>query len=96
MTKNFEEIIGFAGQDPKRSGNGNTSRVRLSVTTNERWRDSDTGEKRERTEWHTVIFWNRLADIAADYVRKGWHLASNTPASPTTTSEEPPATSRSR
>jgi single-strand DNA-binding protein len=74
MTKNFVEIIGFAGQDPKRSGNGNTSRVRLSVATNERWRDTDTGEKRERTEWHTVIFWNRLADIAADYVRKGSHI----------------------
>ena len=74
MTKNFVEIIGFVGHDPKRSGNGDTSRVRLSVATNERWRDSDSGEKRERTEWHTVIFWNRLADIAADYVRKGSHI----------------------
>jgi len=73
MTKNFVEIIGFAGQDPKRSGNGNTSRVRLSVATNERWRD-ESGGKHERTEWHTVIFWNRLADIAGDYVRKGSHI----------------------
>jgi len=74
MTKNFVEIIGFAGHDPKRSGNSDISRVRLSVATNERWRDSQTGEKHERTEWHTVVFWDRLADVAADYVRKGSHI----------------------
>jgi single-strand DNA-binding protein len=74
MTKNFVEIIGFAGHDPKRSGNSNTARVRISVATNERWRDNDSREMRERTEWHSVIFWDHLADIAADFVRKGSHI----------------------
>jgi single-strand DNA-binding protein len=51
-----------------------TSRVRLSVASNERWHDKQTGERHERTEWHTVVFWDRLAHIAADYVRKGSHI----------------------
>ena len=74
MTKNFVEIIGFAGHDPKRNGNSNTARVRISVATNERWRDKDSQEMRERTERHTVIFWDHLADIAADFIRKGSHI----------------------
>jgi len=73
MTKNFVEIVGFVGQDPKLSGNAGTSRVRLQVATNERWKDS-AGQKCERTEWHTVIFWNRLADVAASLVKKGSHI----------------------
>src|ERR1019366_2564764 len=73
MTKNFVEIVGFVGQDPKLSGNAGTSRVRLQVATNERWKDS-AGQKRERTEWHTIIFWDRLADAAASLVRKGSHI----------------------
>jgi single-strand DNA-binding protein len=73
MTKNFVEIVGFVGQDPKLSGNAGTSRVRLQVATNERWKDS-AGQKRERTEWHTIIFWNRLADAAASLVKKGSHI----------------------
>ena len=73
MTKNFVEIIGFVGQDPKLSGNDATARVRIQVATTDRWRDN-AGQKRERTEWHTVIFWDRLADIAADLVKKGAHV----------------------
>lgn len=73
MTKNFVEIIGFAGHDPKRTGTIETARVRLSVATTDRWRD-DKGERHERTEWHTVILWKRLADVAAEYVRKGSHI----------------------
>ena len=73
MTKNLVQIIGFAGQDPKRFGNIDSNGVRFSVATTERWRDKD-GNKQERTEWHTVVFWNRLADIAADLVHKGSHI----------------------
>jgi single-strand DNA-binding protein len=73
MTKNFVEIIGFAGHDPKRGGNSDTARVRISIATTDRWR-TRSGEKQEHTEWHTVIFWDRLADIAADYIRKGSHV----------------------
>jgi single-strand DNA-binding protein len=74
MTKNYAEIIGFVGQDPKVGGSLGNCRVRLSVATTERWRDGRTGEKRERTEWHNVICWDRLADIATEYVRKGAHI----------------------
>jgi single-strand DNA-binding protein len=73
MTKNFVEIIGFAGHDPKRNGNNKTAPVKLSLATTERWRDK-TGERQERTEWHTVLFWDRLADVATAYVRKGAHI----------------------
>jgi single-strand DNA-binding protein len=43
----------------------------LTVATNESWKDKQTGEKKERTEWHRVAMFNRLAEIAAEYLRKG-------------------------
>ena len=73
MTKNFVELIGFVGQDPKRIGSGDTSPVKVSLATTERWKD-DSGERQERTEWHTVLFWNRLAEVAAKYIKKGSHV----------------------
>jgi single-strand DNA-binding protein len=79
MTKNYAEIIGFVGHDPKRSGTIDNYRVRLSVATTERWRDRATGEMRERTEWHSVICWKRLAEIACEYIRKGSHILVSGP-----------------
>jgi single-strand DNA-binding protein len=43
----------------------------LSVATNESWKDKQTGEQKERTEWHRVAMFGRLAEIAAEYLRKG-------------------------
>jgi single-strand DNA-binding protein len=43
----------------------------LTIATNETWKDKQTGEKKERTEWHRVAMFNRLAEIAAEYLRKG-------------------------
>ena len=43
----------------------------LSVATSESWKDKQTGEQKERTEWHKVAMFNRLAEIAAEYLRKG-------------------------
>jgi single-strand DNA-binding protein len=43
----------------------------LTIATNESWKDKQTGEKKERTEWHRVVFFNRLGEIAAEYLRKG-------------------------
>jgi single-strand DNA-binding protein len=43
----------------------------LTVATNESWKDKQTGEQKERTEWHRVAMFNRLAEIAAEYLRKG-------------------------
>ncbi len=73
MTKNFVQLIGFAGQAPKRIGSGETAPVKLSLATTERWKDS-SGERQERTEWHTVIFWNRLAELASNHIKKGSHV----------------------
>ncbi len=70
MTRNYVELIGFAGQGPKRIGNGDHAPVKLWLPTTERWKDS-SGERQERTEWHTVLFWGRLAEIAAKHIHKG-------------------------
>jgi single-strand DNA-binding protein len=43
----------------------------LSVATSESWKDKQTGEQNERTEWHKVVMFDRLAEIAAEYLRKG-------------------------
>ena len=65
-------IVGNVGGDPETrympSGSAVTN---LTVATNESWKDKQTGEKKERTEWHRVAMFNRLAEIAAEYLRKG-------------------------
>lgn len=65
-------LVGNCGQDPEvrymPSGGEVTN---ISVATSESWKDKQTGEKRERTEWHRVVFFNQLAKIAGDYLRKG-------------------------
>ena len=65
-------IVGNLGADPDSrampSGNAVTN---ISVATSESWNDRDTGEKQEKTEWHRVVFFNRLAEIAAQYLKKG-------------------------
>ena len=50
------------------SGNAVTN---ISVATSESWNDKETGEKQEKTEWHRVVFFGRLAEIASDYLKKG-------------------------
>jgi single-strand DNA-binding protein len=73
MTKNFVELIGFAGQPAKRNGTSDNAPVKLSMATTERWKDA-SGERQERTEWHTVLFWGGLAEVAAKYIKKGSHV----------------------
>ena len=65
-------IIGTLGADPevKQFQNGG-SITTISVATSEQWNDKQTGEKREATEWHRIQFNNKLAEIAAQYLRKG-------------------------
>ena len=46
----------------------------LSIATSESWKDKNTGDQQERTEWHRVVFFNRLAEIAGEYVKKGSKL----------------------
>jgi len=65
-------LVGNLGQDPEvkymPSGGAVTN---LSIATTDTWKDKSTGEKRENTEWHRVVFFNRLAEIAGEYLRKG-------------------------
>ena len=65
-------LVGNLGNDPEHrvlpSGGGVTN---VSLATSESWRDKNTGEQQERTEWHRVVFFNRLSEIAAEYLRKG-------------------------
>ncbi len=60
-------LIGTLGQDPERGG----AVTKLRIATNESWKDKQTGEQQERTEWHRVTMFGRLAEIAAEYLRKG-------------------------
>ena len=53
--------------------NGNQV-VNLSIATSDEWKDKQTGEKKEKTEWHRCVFFNKIADIAAQYVNKGSKL----------------------
>ena len=65
-------VVGNLGQDPDTrympSGDAVTN---LNIATNESWKDKQTGEQKDRTEWHRVAMFGRLAEIAAEYLRKG-------------------------
>lgn len=65
-------LIGRLGADPEqRALASGTSVTNLRVATSETWKDKETGEKQERTEWHQVSLFGRLAEIAAEYLVKG-------------------------
>ncbi|MBO6558544.1 MAG: single-stranded DNA-binding protein [Pseudomonadales bacterium] len=65
-------LVGNLGRDPETrympSGGAVTN---ASLATSKQWRDRDSGEQKERTEWHRVVFFNRLAEIAGEYLKKG-------------------------
>jgi single-strand DNA-binding protein len=65
-------LVGNLGNDPEvrylPSGNAVAT---LSVATTDNWKDKQTGERQERTEWHRVVLFNRLGEIAGEYLRKG-------------------------
>ena len=66
-------LVGNLGRDPEIRSMQSGSRVaNLSLATSETWRDRNTGERRERTEWHRVVIFNdRLVEVAEKYLRKG-------------------------
>ena len=65
-------IIGNLGADPEsRQFNNGGSVTNISVATSEQWTDKQSGEKREATEWHRISLFNRLGEIAAQYLKKG-------------------------
>jgi single-strand DNA-binding protein len=65
-------LIGNLGKDPEvrymPSGGAVTN---VTIATSESWKDKQSGEQQERTEWHNVVFFNRLAEIAGEYLKKG-------------------------
>jgi single-strand DNA-binding protein len=65
-------LIGNAGKDPeiRYMPNGNAV-ANLTLATSETWKDKNTGEQREQTEWHRVVFFRRLGEIVGEYVKKG-------------------------
>ena len=65
-------LIGNLGADPEvRYMTNGEAVATLSVATSETWKDKDTGENKERTEWHRVVYFRRLAEIAGEYLKKG-------------------------
>jgi single-strand DNA-binding protein len=65
-------LIGNLGADPEirlMPNGGSVANIRLATTR--RWKDKQSGERKEATEWHRVIFFNRLAEIAGEYLKKG-------------------------
>lgn len=65
-------LVGNVGQDPETRYMPNGGAVtNLSIATSESWKDKNSGEQQERTEWHRVVFYQRLAEIVAEYVKKG-------------------------
>lgn len=65
-------LVGNLGNDPETrympSGGAVTN---ITIATSESWKDKQTGQQQERTEWHKVVFFNRLAEIAGEYLKKG-------------------------
>ena len=74
MAKSVNKVtlIGRLGRDPelKYTANG-TAYCRFSMATDEGWTDRSTGERQERTEWHNIVAWERLAEICGQYLAKG-------------------------
>jgi single-strand DNA-binding protein len=65
-------LVGNLGRDPEtRYAPEGGAICNISVATTETWKDKASGEKQERTEWHRVVFFNRLAEIAGEYLKKG-------------------------
>ena len=65
-------LVGNLGQDPEiKYTAGGAAVTTISIATSDSWKDKDTGEDQERTEWHRVVLWRRLAEITGEYLRKG-------------------------
>lgn len=65
-------LVGNCGQDPEtRFSAAGAAITNVSIATSESWKDKQTGQQQERTEWHRVVFFNRLGEIAGEYLKKG-------------------------
>ncbi len=65
-------LVGRLGKDPEvRYTPSGAAVANFSIATSEEWKDKDSGEKQERTEWHRVVAWRRLGEICGEYLHKG-------------------------
>ena len=65
-------LIGRLGSDPEvRYTPSGVAVANFSIATSEEWKDKDTGEKKERTEWHRIVAWSKLGEICGEYLSKG-------------------------
>ncbi|SEH08589.1 single-stranded DNA-binding protein [Candidatus Venteria ishoeyi] len=68
-------LIGRIGKDPEvRYTASGSAMANITLATNDVWTDKQSGEKQERTEWHRIVFFSRLAEIVGEYLRKGSHV----------------------
>ncbi|EBZ5771666.1 single-stranded DNA-binding protein [Salmonella enterica subsp. enterica serovar Redlands] len=69
---NKVSLIGYVGQEPEIRYTADKQPVAVfSVATGDTWKDKDTGEMKERTQWHRIVVYNKLAEIAGEYLQKG-------------------------
>ncbi len=65
-------LVGNLGKDPEiRYMPSGGAAANITIATSEQWKDKQTGEQKERTEWHRVVFFGRLAEIVGEYLKKG-------------------------
>jgi single-strand DNA-binding protein len=65
-------LVGNLGQDPEsRTTPGGATVTNIRIATTDSWKDKQTGEMKEKTEWHSIVMWSRLGEIAAEYLKKG-------------------------
>lgn len=64
-------LVGRLGQDPETKDVNGTTVTNFSLATSETWKDKNSGEKKERTEWHRLVAWGRQAEIVGEYLQKG-------------------------
>ncbi|MBV1952695.1 MAG: single-stranded DNA-binding protein [Cycloclasticus sp.] len=65
-------LVGNLGKDPEiRYSASGAAIANITIATSDSWKDKQTGEKQERTEWHRVVFFNRLAEVVGEYLKKG-------------------------
>ena len=65
-------ILGNLGQDPEvRYSQGGKALCNLSIATSEKWKDKDSGEEKEKTEWHRIVAFGRMAEVMGEHLHKG-------------------------
>ena len=68
-------LVGNLGKDPEvRYTPSGSAVANVTIATSDQWKDKQTGEQQERTEWHRVVFFNRLAEVVAEYLKKGQQI----------------------